>query len=230
MPNEEGAPAPGEATPPTSPVETTEPGQPTKPGENPPNPSGQKPETSQFVPYERFKEVNNKLRALEEQNQGLAPKLETLDRLQDAFNPQDVDPSEFNSPEEYTQFLSQKFEQQWRDREKALETKVMAGVNARYELESLKQEYPELKDDSKFRNIVVTQMALNPDKSPREIVKEAKDYLETVKEAAKKQHEEEFLNKGTYSGKPGNNHPYESDDADEIRKGIIGAGAKGGIF
>jgi hypothetical protein len=156
----EGFQPTGEDTPTTPPVETTEPGQPTNPGENPTNPSGNKPDTSNFVPYERFKEVNSELKSLKEQFRGVAPQLETVDRLREAFNPSEyAEPSEFNSPEEYTQYLTEKFDKTWQEREKSLEQKILSSVNARYELESLRQEFPELKEDPQFRNLVVSQLS-----------------------------------------------------------------------
>lgn len=160
-----------------------------------------------------------------------APKLEVMDKLQSAFSPQEAeDYSQFESPQQFMGYLEEKNKKFLAEREEALKHDILSSVNARYELETLKSEYPELKEDKEFRDIVVNQMALNPARSPREIVSGVKKYLESVTEKAKKAHEEEFLSKGTYSGKSGNNQPYQSDEDKEVANSIVNAGKRGGIF
>lgn len=210
-------------------TQTTEAGEQSQTSEKTQTTGEQKPGTSNYVPYERFKEVNDKLKSMESKFEGLSPQLETVDRLRSAFNPQE-DNEVFDSPEAFTNHLKGKFEKEWEAREQALRQDILSSVNTRYELEALKTEYPELKEDKEFRDIVVTQISMNPNKSPREIVAGVKKYLDAVTEKAKKSHEEEFLSKGAYSGRHSNNQPHESADADEVRKGIVGAGTKGGIF
>jgi len=216
----------GEGTPTTPPVENNQPGQTPEPGGNPsPTPEGS-PEGSvpKTIPYERFKEVNDKYQELNSRWESVAPIIESLRQPQ---KPDEVDPSQFQSVEEYNAYMDKKMS----DREKVLEQKFETKMEAERKLVELRETYPEMKTDPVFRDFVISKMHQNPGVDVMTIAKGVKDYFSQFESRGREAAKKEFLEKGGFQGKSEGNQPFaESDEDKALKNAIINAGGKKGRF
>lgn len=215
----------GEATPWESQTQSTEQPGSSESGENP----SQTPEgngegsTSKTIPYERFQEVNSKYQELKSNWEAIYPYLESLRQPQ----AQEVDPNEFQTVEEYNKYIESKMS----EREKAIEAKFDARLEAERKLSELKEAYPEMKTDRLFRDFVISKMQQNPGVDAMDVARSVKEYFGQWESKGREATKQEFLSKGAFNGKSEGNAPFaESDEDKALKESIIKAGGRTGIF
>lgn len=162
---------------------------------------------------------------------------EQLTPILEKFSQPDPEPQaetpQFETAEDLINYVDKNiFEKKWADRERAIEEKFNARLEAQTKLNELREAYPEDMKDHNFRSFVIHQMNQNPNLDPLDIAKGVKGYLDTVKQKGAESAKQELIQKGTYQGKAEGNQPYESDEDKAIKDRIINAGGdnKGSIF
>lgn len=181
----------------------------------------------QSIPYQRFKEVNEELKAIREENAQFRERITPILESQRQPEPDPVDPTQFNSIEEYDEYMENKIS----EREQRIEQRTEAKIAAMEKLSELKEAYPEMKTDPQFRKFVIREMQENPGVDAMNIAKQTKEYLGKIEGRGRDAAKKEFLEKGAFHGKSEGNRPYAETDADkQYKQNIVNAGGKSGIF
>ncbi len=147
-----------------------------------------------------------------------------LEAIRQPQKPGEVDPSQFQSAEEFIQYMDGKSAKE----RQALEHKLEARIEAERKLSEVREAYPEMKTDKTFRDFVIMKMNQNPSADVMDAAKSVKEYFAEIETRGREATKKEFLEKGGFQGKIIGNQPQRSSEDEETVQKIIGAGDNSG--
>lgn len=204
-----------------SPTETEQPTESVESGENPSNTEGGSGK-SQFVPYERFSEVNQKYRALEDEVSALREHI--TQRSQPEEQPDQTDFSDVESPQDF----AQRMRQENIGRERALEARFEAKLQAKEKLSEIERDFPEIKNDVQFRGLLASEISRNGSLNIAKTAERIRGYLSAVENRGRESAKKEFMEKGAFQVRGEGNAPMRSKGDEDIISSIVGADKRSG--
>lgn len=227
MENEENG-VNGEAAPENSPAQTTGAEDNGQQGSSTDNQEDHTTVEGKNIPYERFSEVNEKYRATQAE---LETNRQEIARLQSLIPPEEK--PKFETAEDLLKYQDESVDKKLGAREKVLEARFEARLEATEKLNQLNQAYPEVKTDRQFAEFLTSKIRNNPNLDVLKAAEEVKQYFKQLEEKGRKSAENDFIQKGSFGGGVIGNQPLQKTDADKSYvDNIVNAGGNKstGIF
>lgn len=167
-------------------------------------------EDNDTVPYSRFSEVNNKFR--ETENEATALRQE-LDQLKAEQAPEET--PQFETADDLIQYQDDKTTGKIDQSMKSQNAMWEAKLEANNKMNELERNYPEIKEDAMFADLISQKIKDNPSLDIGRAAKEVKTYLKTYEERGRKTAEEKLVERGGFQGGVAGNQPMQQTDADK---------------
>jgi len=189
------------------------------------------PKEEKTVPYERFSEINEKNREMEETLQQTREELaEIRGTLQATQQPQQPEEAPvFETPEDLIKYNQNLTKQELDTREKALQDRFESQLEAQTKMQELTTKYPEVSKDPIFAEMVRNRISENPQKDIVEVAGDVKEYINSIKAEGRKTAEKELAQRGVIQGGVTGNQPLKESDEDKaLKDAIMGSGRDDG--
>ncbi len=167
-------------------------------------------ESNDVVPYDRFAEVNTKYRDTETE---LAQANARIADMESKQAPEET--PQFETADDLIQYQDDKTSGKIDQSMKSQNAMWEAKLEANNKMNELERNYPEIKEDAMFADLISQKIKDNPSLDIGRAAKEVKTYLKTYEERGRKTAEEKLVERGGFQGGVTGNQPMQQTDADK---------------